>query len=379
MNLSIYLHFPFCKNHCSYCDFYKELYVQKTEQQFYASLIKETELASRQFGDTFKEIQTIFIGGGTPSMSNLDLFERWLETLGKYFHIPDGIEFSLEANPESINVDNLKRLKQLGVTRPTFGLQSFNPEMLNLLTRRHNPHDSQQAIYLTNALGYKTFGVDLIFGVPTQTSRMLSADIDHMLDLNPPHISFYQLTLEEGTLLAKQVADGELAMPEPELLGAMYQGGCKKLTDAGYERYEVSSFAKPGHECRHNIGYWEGRDYLGLGPSAHSFINNERFYNLPNLSEYIKAIDNNELPRVKDESGVQERMTEAIYLGLRTQWGVSRADFAKRFGRSLDETIDSNQISMLVESGHLENSDDRIKLTDHGVLVADEITKRLLK
>ena len=166
MNLSIYLHFPFCKKRCGYCNFYKEIYQSNLEAKFFDALKIETELAAAELGEAYKEVSTIFIGGGTPSMSSLDLLADWFELLKKYFHVQNGIEFSIEANPETINLDNLKQLKEIGVTRPTFGLQTFDPKMLKVLDRHHNPHDSQQAIYLTNALGYKTFGVDLLFALP---------------------------------------------------------------------------------------------------------------------------------------------------------------------------------------------------------------------
>ncbi|KAA3634483.1 MAG: coproporphyrinogen III oxidase family protein, partial [Calditrichaeota bacterium] len=271
MAISLYIHFPFCTNKCHYCDFYKEVHHKNLEEKFYLAIDKEIELASDTLSD--RSVSTIFIGGGTPSLTDLDLFEKMLAKLHEHFEIFPDVEFSMECNPESVSLEVLDRLQKLGVTRPTYGMQSFDTKVLETLGRRHDPHQSQQAVYFSNALGFKTFGTDLIFGVPKQTGKILSSDIDQLIDLSPPHISFYQLTIEEGTRMYDKVSKGLLTPLEQELVMAMYKSGVERFQQAGYVRYEVCSFAKPGHECRHNIGYWEGRDYLGLGPSAHSFIN----------------------------------------------------------------------------------------------------------
>jgi oxygen-independent coproporphyrinogen-3 oxidase len=379
MPFSLYLHFPFCKNLCSYCDFYKVSHDSFAESSFYRALAIETRLAADKLPLSQREISTIFVGGGTPSMTNLDNFAAWLALLRNLFIVPEKIEFSFESNPESIDLPTLLALKELGINRPVFGIQSFNTQLLGLLNRKHNPHQSQRAVYYAGALGLTNFGVDLIFGLPGQTSRMLSADIDQLVDLDPPHISFYQLTIEQGTPLAVQIESGKLRLPDSELMLAMYKGGHEQFVSAGYHRYEVSSFAKPGFECRHNLGYWTGSDYLGLGPSAHSFIDNQRFANKSNLDEYIASLTDNQLPRVVDQSGPEERITEAIMLGLRTSRGISRSHFSKRFGIPIEAHLDRKQLDLLVKSGHLLTEDGGLRLSDEGILLADEITRRLLK
>ncbi len=379
MPFSLYVHFPFCSNKCSYCDFYKELYDRSIEKRFFEALRIETELAAEQFESPDREIGTIFVGGGTPSLMNLDSFAGWLEQVKRLFYLPAGIEFSVETNPESVRLDNLKRLQELGVNRPVFGVQSFQTKLLKLLNRRHIPHHSQRAVYFANVLGFTNFGVDIIFGLPGQTTRMLAKDLDQIIDMDPPHISFYQLTVEEGTPLAHKVEAGELRIPDQELMLAMYRGGYDQLAEAGYVRYEVSSFAKPGFECRHNQAYWDGTEYLGLGPSAHSFVNGQRFLNVENVDEYLDSLKAGKLPRVFDESGLEERMVEAIMLGLRTSRGVSHASFARRFGRPLEDRLDNEQYNHLRESGHLIEDRTGIRLSESGFYLADEITRRLLK
>ena len=209
--------------------------------------------------------------------------------------------------------------------------------------------------------------------------KMLSKDIDEIVELNPPHISFYQLTVEHGTPLAKLVESGKLLMPNQESSMAMYRGGVEKFTEAGYHRYEVSSLSKQGFECRHNLGYWEGRDYLGLGPSAHSFMNGKRFANSANLTEYISALTAGNRPVVNDDSGVQDRMVEAIMLGLRMAKGIDRHQFAARFGRSLESQLDSQNYELLCNSGHVVEEEGVVRLSEEGILLADEITRRLIK
>ena len=378
MPFSLYLHFPYCRNKCSYCDFYKELYDPQAEKRFYSALTTETKLVSKRWEGKDREITTIFIGGGTPSLTSRDLFTSWLELVKQEFDLSYLHEFSIENNPESVDRDLLTFYKELGITRPTYGVQSFKPELLKMLNRKHNPVDSYRAIYLTHVLGFSSFGCDLIFALPKQTTKMLSADLDELIELDPPHISFYQLTVEPGTVLERRVASGSLEAPDEDLSFAMYRGGVEQMKEAGYRRYEVSSFAKPGYECRHNIRYWEGGDYLGLGPSAHSFINGRRFANVASDREYISTLQKNERPIIVDESGVEERAVEAIMLGLRMERGIDRKKFEERFGVTVESKFDKRAYDAFVESGHIIPDRGKIRLSDEGFFVADEITKRLL-
>lgn len=379
MSLGLYLHYPFCRNRCSYCDFYKELHDIKLQKQFFDALKIETELIAKQYAGSGRRIRSIFIGGGTPSLMPLELLSEWLDQVRKLFVVEDDFEFSIETNPESVSLELLDFYRSVGVNRPLFGVQSFNRQLLKLLDRKHSPKDSHRAVYHTNALGFDNFGLDLIFGLPGQSGEMLSADLEQFLDLAPPHISFYQLTIEDGTVLADRVAAGTLKLPDEEINLAMYRAGVQQMEEAGYHRYEVSSFAKPGFECRHNLGYWNGDEYLGLGPSAHSFMGGQRFFNHDNLQMYIESLNNGHLPQTVDESGPEERMTEAILLGLRTTQGISRRHFSQRFGVPLRERLDRDQYRMLVESGHLLPGGGKLRLSDEGFYLVDEITRRLLK
>jgi oxygen-independent coproporphyrinogen-3 oxidase len=338
----------------------------------------ETELAAEELGAADREITSIFVGGGTPSITSLELFADWLDKTKQYLTLGDNIEFSLECNPESTTRDNLDAFKALGVNRPVFGIQTFDTRLLKLLGRRHTPHQSHRAVYYANALGFSNFSVELIYGIPTQTSRILANDLDQLLDLDPPHISFFQLRCQPGTEIARRIAAKHLKLPDNELILAMYRGGCEKLNEAGYTRYEVSSFAKPGYECRHKLAYWEGGDLLGLGPSAHSFRDGKHFINTADLAEYIEQLSSGKLPRLDNSADVMQHMTETIKQGLRTTRGIKRSLFSDRFGVPLEARINREQYRLLVESGHLLPENDTLRLSDKGILLADEIARRLI-
>ena len=379
MGRGLYVHFPFCQNKCSYCDFYKELHDSSLENQFFDALKLEIDLVAAELPESERVVNTVYIGGGTPSLANLDLLADFMGKLKRLFHVPPAIEFSLELNPETVHRDAMILYKLLGVTRPVFGIQSFETKLLKTLGRVHEPKNSHHAIYLANVLGFDNFGVDLIYGMPGQTSRLLSSDLDQLIDLEPPHISFYELTVEDGTALAGQVAKDELKMPDTELVTAMYRGGCERMSEGGYKRYEVCSFAKTGYECRHNMNYWEGGEYIGLGPSAHSFMYGRRFNNVPNVIDYMKSLEEGRRPTVEDDSGPKERMAEAIMLGLRMSQGIDRSVFKRRFDCDLTACVDRDQLQILVDSGHVVMDKRIVKLSDAGIYVADEIARRLLK
>jgi oxygen-independent coproporphyrinogen-3 oxidase len=403
MAFGLYLHFPFCRHKCAYCDFYKEPYEHVLEARFYEALLIETELTAQALYERDYQITTIYIGGGTPSLTDLDRFQSWLQQVRRLFGYRDDVEFSFEINPESCNRELLQRLWELGVNRPVFGVQSFDLKLLKALSRKHELRQVHEAIYLANALGYDNYGCDLLYGLPGQTGKMLSSDLDQMTDLAPPHISFYQLTIEPGTELARQAERVDLKMPDSDFAQALYQAGREHFKENGYERYEVCSFAKsdalpedpvpgspqanvpdrcphlPAHACRHNLNYWTGGDYLGLGPAAHSFIDGRRFSNVANLYEYMEALERGRRPIIEDRSGKKERIFEAIMLGLRTAQGIDRAQFETRFHRPLSDAIDPRQYDLLLNSGHVVDAGNCLRLSDDALILADEITRRLTK
>ncbi|UCC44117.1 MAG: radical SAM family heme chaperone HemW [Candidatus Zixiibacteriota bacterium] len=379
MSFSLYLHYPFCRNRCSYCGFFHEPYDKETEREFFGALLIETELAAEQYMPAEGEIESIYIGGGTPSLASPGWFERWLDRVHSLFSVRADIEMSFECNPEDSSLELLKALKRIGVTRPTFGVQTFDRKLLRTFGREHTATDSHRSAYLGHALGFKTFGVDFLFGLPSHGSKELSKDLDELVDLAPPHISFYPLTVADGTEFQGKVSSGVMKMPDESQSLALYRGGLEFFLSQGYERYEVCSFARPGHECKHDLAYWLGADYLGLGPSAHSFMLTQHSVNVPDVREYITALTKRVRPLMKDESGVEQRMIETIRYGLRTRDGIDRAKFASRFGQPLEERLVRDQYDLFVQSGHLIPDRGSIRLSDDGLLVADRIAERLVK
>jgi oxygen-independent coproporphyrinogen-3 oxidase len=379
MPLSLYIHYPFCRNLCSYCDFYKEKFDVESENQYFHALETELQLAKETIDPDRRIIDTIYFGGGTPSLANLDLLQKLLTKIKEIFALERNLEFSFEINPESIDSDRLSLLKELGVNRPIFGVQSFNIDLLKTLNRKHKLDDTYRAVYLARALRFENFGIDMIFGLPRQTGRKLSEDLTQLVELNPPHISYYQLTIEKGTPLEAQITSGKVKIPDSDLSAAMYRAINTDLGKHGYFRYEISSFALPGFECRHNMRYWEGGDFLGLGPSAHSFIGDYRFANSACLKTYLEKLTRKERPLIIDTNRKEARITEAIMLGLRTARGIGRRQFRHRFGISIEEAVDSKNLEMLVASGLIAPNDEHIKLTESGFPQADEIIRHLIK
>jgi oxygen-independent coproporphyrinogen-3 oxidase len=379
MSLALYIHFPFCTNLCSYCDFYKCAHNDEEVDKFLSSLKQEIELSASELDPDHRIVRTLYIGGGTPSLIKPEQLADIIAHLKKRFRFDKELEFSLEANPESVTMENLKAYAELGVNRPIFGVQSFDLKALKKLGRKHNMQDTHRAVYLARALGITNFGIDMIFGLPGQTSKLLSQDLQELTALDPPHVSYYQLTVEHGTVLEKRIEEGKIKLPGNDLCAAFYSAINKELESNGYYRYEVSSFARPGYECRHNMTYWEGGEYLGLGPSAHSYVDGRRFANIDNLAEYNDAVAKGMRPIKFDYRDTEQRISETIMLGLRTTRGIDRKNFQNLYGRRLEESIDPTQYENFIRMGFIDPEGERVKLTERGLPLADEIIERLVK
>lgn len=348
------------------------------EEKYFAALTTETRLVAKEFSNDV-QIDTLFIGGGTPSLANLNLLEKWLNVTRASFNFSDKIEFSFECNIDSVDVDKLSALKELGVTRPNLGMQSFNEQLLRVITRPHSPRTGHQVVYHAHVLGFKSFGIDLLFGLPGQSSNMFLGDIGQVVDMEPPHVSLYQLVVEPETPLGKSVESGEATVPDEPTIAAMYCSGAGTLVNSGYAHYEISSFALPGHECRHNLNYWQGGEYIGLGPSAHSYFKGRSYANVESVGDYIKALSKNEIPRVINESALLQRADDTILSGLRLKLGIDRGLFVERFGIPLDERINQSEYEIFVKSAMLIDDGHTLRTSDAGFFQADAIGRRLIK
>ncbi len=374
----LYLHIPFCKQACSYCDFYFVTHHHQ-QQNFVDTLVEEIQSKK----DTrFSEdvIETIYLGGGTPSLLEPYQLEQIFNAIESTFSL-DIQECTMELNPDDVTKKYLQNIKELGISRASMGVQSFDKALLNFMHRAHNRDEAIHCLELLSNEGFDSFTVDLIYGNPNQTEEMLLMDLEILTSFNPPHVSAYSLTIEEGTRLGKQVDLGRIMPPDDEKVAHHFQIVVSSLKKYGIEQYEVSNFAKPGSEAKHNSAYWNHKNYLGFGPAAHSFWWDEdlksakRWSNKRDLSAYLSGgwKTNTQNENLNLNSLAEER----LMLGLRTKNGINLKEMKKDYGFSFSEA-QYNYINKKSVEGLLERKDDQLSLTQQGLIIADLIVLDLI-
>ena len=391
---SIYLHIPFCHHRCSYCDFNTYDGLDDLIPDYTQALCSEIKFMAANFGQRIP-VQTVFFGGGTPSLLPITEFSDVLDVLYQEFEIINGAELTLEANPESVSYDYLKGLRTLGINRLSLGMQTANPEELRLLERQHDYDRTALAISLARKAGFDNVSLDLIFGLPHQSIESWQASLELGLTLNPDHFSLYALTVEEGTPLADWIYKGLLNEPDPDLAADMYEWASERLDKCGFNQYEISNWARYDNSndllaCRHNLQYWRNLPYLGLGAGAHGFAGGYRTANILSPRRYIQCFlsenvkrDQNQIlfpltPATVDAQSVEsdQEIRETMMMGLRlTEEGISRKAFRARFGRPLEE-IYKTEIDELISGGLLEwepTHNDRLRLTPRGRLLGNQV------
>jgi oxygen-independent coproporphyrinogen III oxidase len=374
----IYIHIPFCERKCIYCDFYSVENLNLIDR-FTESLLKEIEIFSIE-ADFFNDsiFDTIYFGGGTPSLLEPTQIEKILNKLSQSFKISSNPEITLETNPGTVDKRKLLEFKNLGVNRISFGVQSFFDDDLKFLGRIHTGEDAFKCVNDSFEVGFENVSIDLIFGLPGQTVEKWLENLKFAVSLNVPHISAYNLIVEGGTPLHELVSLGKVEIPEDEIQAQLYERTIDFLENAGYVHYEVSNYAFEGFECRHNLKYWQYENYIGFGPSAHSFWINKRWWNFANLNKYINALDLGKIPVANFEILDEEKMIEEfIYLGLRSK-GINVARFKGKFGFEFVDGDIKDEIEELERAGYITIEDDFIKLTPKGFLLCDEIVLRLI-
>ena len=337
-SLGIYIHIPFCKSKCKYCDFLSAPSDDATKSTYVNALLKEIKLYGFRFGKhgINRAISTIFIGGGTPSILPSIQICRILDTIQEYFSLKADAEITIECNPGTLDKIKLTDYKSVGINRLSLGLQTTNEAELKAIGRIHTYQQFLESYNTASLLGFKNINIDLMSALPYQTINSYKDTLEKILSLKPSHISSYSLILEEGTPLYDFINAGNShLLPDEDTEREMYYLTDEMLSLAGYNRYEISNYSKPGYECRHNLSYWERKDYLGIGLGASSFINETRYRNITNLKEYIKLLDNSDFP----DSGVNflqcditplslnDQMEEYMFLGLRKTKGISISEF----------------------------------------------------
>ncbi len=384
--LSLYLHIPFCIQKCLYCDFLSAPAGEETRQAYVEALCREITAAAVQMAEEGKSgtgaqervVDTIFIGGGTPSLLKPSQAEQIMDSLRRSFSILPEAEISMEANPGTVTRESLQAYRDLGLNRLSLGVQSLADEELKALGRIHTAREAREAYELARACGFSNINIDLMSALPGQTKESYQETLEEVCRWQPEHISAYSLILEEGTPFYTM----ELSLPEEDAERWMYHKTKEVLAVHGYERYEISNYARKKDTagageglwlCRHNKGYWTGHDYLGLGLGSSSLIDHVRFSNTRVLADYLS--DAERPARIREEIhalSLQEQMEEFMFLGLRLTEGVSEADFRQRFGQEI-ETVYGEVLAGHVKQGLLQRRDGRIYLTDFGMDVSNRV------
>lgn len=371
-NLSLYLHIPFCKKKCAYCDFVSLAKSPEYQEKYISALIKEFETSSITASNY--NIDTVYIGGGTPSFLSYESIDRLLFALHSNFDLSKVREFTFECNPESLDESKLRLLKKYEINRISLGLQSADEYELIFLRRSHNFDTFLNSYKLIRKEGFKNVSVDLMFAIPTQTLLSLSQSLEKVVALSPEHISCYSLIIEEDTLMSRWINEGKANPVDDDLYVDMYRFLIEFLEKNGYDQYEISNFSKSGFESLHNSAYWIRQDYLGLGVSSHSLINNSRFSNVNNVDEYMlrllaskSPIDENSLEKL-DEKDI---INESIFLGLRMNKGIKFSEF---------EHIDGfyDKCKGLENLELIEFFEDNIRLTQKGREVSNSVFSELM-
>lgn len=368
---AVYIHIPFCTNKCFYCDFNSYVLKDQPVMDYLRALEREMEMTVKN--NPPGKIKSIFVGGGTPTVLKPDEMEFFLKTVRDHFKDWDEhIEFSMEANPGTTDLEKLSVMREGGVNRVSFGVQAFQNDLLTGIGRIHNTDDVYRSLENARKAGFDNMSIDLMFGLPNQTVDMLSESVSRALELDLPHYSIYSLKVEENTLFHTLYQKNQLPLPNEEDELNMYLLLMNRMKEAGYRQYEISNFAKPGFESRHNMTYWLNEDYYGLGAGAHGYVGRKRHMNIKGVNPYIEAVGKG-LPRLETmDISREEAMEDFLMVGLRVLDGVSRSRFEQQFNTSLD-VVFARPLDKMVHAGLLEATDDGYRLSSKGVLFGNEV------
>ena len=366
----LYLHIPFCSSRCSYCDFATGLYKDDLAERYVRALVADIR-SSRYFGDS---VDTIYFGGGTPSLLGPSQLELILATLHDCFKIDSNSEITLEINPGSIDGEKLRAFRSLGINRASFGAQTFDDAELAKLGRSHTTTDTLKTFAELRSVGFENVSFDLIAGLPGQTLAGWQRNIKQALDLRPEHLSFYLLEVHSGTPLAEHIRRGIQPEPDDDLAGVMYEGMLEQAVEAGYEHYEISNLCRPGFHSRHNVKYWTAEPYYGFGCSAHSYDGaTRRWSHHRDVLKYVTVIENEESPVVDEQQLTQTDVrAEAVFLGMRLMQGVDLLRYRDSFGVDLRDEH-AEDLDRFCKAGLVELDGDLIRLTRTGALLSNEV------
>lgn len=368
----IYIHIPFCKQACHYCDFHFSTSLKK-KSELVSALQNELVLRKNELPN--EPIKTIYFGGGTPSLLNLEELTAIFKTIYTEFTIAENPEITLEANPDDLSEEKINDLANSKINRLSIGVQSFFEEDLKLMNRAHNAEEALNSIKLARSK-FDNISVDLIYGIPGMSNERWQKNIQILLDLDIPHISSYALTVEPNTALQKFIEKGKIKPVDDAAAAQHFETLRTVLKNAGFEHYEFSNYGKPGYFSQNNTAYWLGKPYLGIGPSAHSYDGNSRKWNIANNTLYIKAIERSELPLEVEELSITDRYNEYIMTRLRTYFGVDLVEVESKFGKEYLEYLKEQSV-VLFEKELLRIENDVMHITEKGTFLSDGIAADL--
>ena len=368
MGIGIYAHVPFCRSKCFYCGFYS-VAAMGWKGECVGGM--EREIALRSGYLPTRRAETLYFGGGTPSCLEREELERLVVALERQYAFAEGAERTIEVNPEDLTESRLLAFQELGFNRLSVGVQSFSDERLRQVNRRHTGRQAVAGVRLAAEMGFKNIGVDLMIGLPGQTEEELERDLETVGRLPVTHLSVYMLSIDAGTVFERMVARGEFRLEDEEVTAARYATVCRRAAEMGFEHYEVSNFARGGRYSRHNMAYWQGRPYVGFGPSAHSYDGRSRHWNVANVRRYVEGVERGEGWFEREVLGEDDLYNEFVMTGLRTKWGIDAGEAEKRFGRQWERA--QGRLASYVASGDVERVGNRLRLTEAGWLVSDMV------
>ena len=364
--LGIYIHIPFCKQKCFYCDFCSFANKNEMQEKYVETVINEIKNITHKEKYT---VTTIYLGGGTPSILNPEYIKNILQEIKSSFKILDDAEITIEINPGTVNEEKLKKYKEYGINRLSIGLQSANDKILKNIGRIHDYKQFEETFFFARKCGFKNINVDLMIGLPTQAIEDVKQTLEKIIQKNPEHISVYSLIIEEGTIIEKLINENKLQLPDEETERIMYWTVVNELKENGYNQYEISNFSKKTYESKHNTNCWKQKQYIGLGTSAHSYLNKKRYSNTNNIEEYIKNIQENNISKnitIHEEQTEESTMNEYMLLGLRMIQGININEFKQKF--KTDPTIKYKKIlEKLQKENLIQITKASIKLTKQGI------------
>ncbi|MGB7785213.1 MAG: radical SAM family heme chaperone HemW [Salinimicrobium sp.] len=369
----MYIHIPFCKQACHYCDFHFSTSVKK-KPELVEALCHELELRKKE---NVGQVETIYFGGGTPSLLTSDELDRIFKIISKNYDVAENAEITLEANPDDLSEEKIQQLAASPINRLSIGVQSFFEEDLKLMNRAHNEKEALESIRTAKKY-FDNISIDLIYGIPGMSRERWQENLQVALDLEVPHISSYALTVEPRTALKSMIEKGKIAPVNEEAAKAHYDFMIKVLEAAGFDNYEFSNFGKPGYFSRNNTAYWFGKPYLGIGPSAHSFDGSNRKWNVSNNSLYIKALQKGQIPEEIEELSTIDRYNEYVMTRLRTKWGIDLDEVQENFGDDFLKYL-LKEAEPLLKNEFLEKEGEHLKVSKKGKFLSDGIAADLFR